>query len=122
MQLKREAKSKIGTDCLYRLKNKQQTLSDIVNFITTPVVFFRGVELTFFVNSFISCGMTSPNIIYASDFAIRKVSFNPHVDRLSVMNLRSPGSVARETISVKVKYRFPFSEPIQQSVRGNRVH
>ena len=85
-------------------------------------MFFRSVELTFFVNSFISCGMASPHIIDASDFAIRKVSFNPNKGRLSVMNLRSLGPVAGQPISVKVKYRIPFSEPIQRSVRGNLVH
>ena len=60
-------------------------------FLTKPVVFFRSVELTFFMNSFISCGMASPHITDASDFAIRKVSLNPNKGRLSVMNLRSPG-------------------------------
>ena len=78
-----------------------------------------SVELTFFVNSFISCGMASPHIIEALDFAIRKVSFNPNKGRLSVVNLRSPGPVAGQPISVKVKCRIPFSEPIQRSVRGN---
>ena len=34
------------------------------------------------------------------------------------MNLRSLGPVAGQTISVKVKCRIPFSEPIQGSVRG----
>ena len=58
------------------------------------VFFFRSVELTFFVNSFISCGMASPHITDASEFAIRKVSFNPNKGRLSVTNLKSPGSVA----------------------------
>ena len=57
-------------------------------FLTKPMVFFRSVELTFFVNSFISCGMASPHIIDASDFAIRKVSFNTNKGRLSVMNIR----------------------------------
>ena len=54
--------------------------------------FFGSVELTFFVNSFSSCGMASPHITDASDSAIRKVSFNPNKGRLSVMNLRSPGA------------------------------
>ena len=84
--------------------------------------FFRSVKLTFFVNSFISCGMVSPHIIEASDFAIRNVSFNQNKGRPSVMNLRSPGPVAGEPISVKVKCRIPFSEPIQRSVIGNLVH
>ena len=35
-------------------------------FLTKPMVFFRSVELTFFVNSFISCGMASPHIIDAN--------------------------------------------------------
>ena len=74
-----------------------------------------------FVNSFISCGMASPHIIDASDFAIRKVSFNPNKGRLSVMNLRSPGPIAGKPISVKVKCRIPFSEPIQRLVSGNLV-
>ena len=76
-----------------------------------PVMFFRSVELTFFVNSFISCGIGSPHIIETLNFAIRKVSFDPNKDRLSVMNLRSPGPVAVQPISVKVKCRIPFSEP-----------
>ena len=116
-------KSQIDASCLYWFQiKKKQTLSDIVFFLTKPVVFFRNVELTFFVNSFISCGMASPHIIDSSDFAIRKVSFNPNKGRLSVMNLRSPEPVAGQPISVKVKYRIPFSEPIQRSVRGNHVH
>ena len=41
--------------------------------------------------------------------------------RLSVMNLGSPGPVAGQTITVKVKCRIPFSEPIQGSVRGSLV-
>ena len=86
------------------------------------MVFFRSVELTFFVNSFISCGMGSPHIIDSSDFAIRNVSFNTNKGRLSVMNLRSQGPVAGQPISVKIKYRTPFSEPIQRPVRDNHVH
>ena len=86
------------------------------------MVFFRSVELTFFVNLFISRGMALPHIIDASDFAIRKVSFNPNEGRLFVMNLRLPGRVTGQPISVKVKCRIPFSEPIQRSVRGNLVH
>ena len=35
------------------------------------------------------------------------------------MNLRSPGSVTGQPISVKVKCRILFLEPIQRSVRGN---
>ena len=34
------------------------------------------------------------------------------------MSLRSLGPVAGQTITVKVKCRIPFSEPIQESVRG----
>ena len=86
------------------------------------VFFFRSVELTFFVNSFISCGMASSHIIDASEFAIRKVSFNQNKGRLSVTNLRSPGPEAGQPISVKVKCRIPFSEPIQRSVRGDIGH
>ena len=88
-------------------------LSDIVNFISKSVVFFKTVELNFFVNLFILCGTASPHIIGASDFTIRNDSFNPNKGRLSVMNLRSPGPVAGQTISVKVKYKIPFSEPIK---------
>ena len=73
------------------------------------------------MNSFFSGGMASPQIIDASDFAIRKVSFNPNKGRLAVMNLRLPGPVARQTITVKVKCRIPFSEPIQGLVRDSRV-
>ena len=62
-----------------------------------------GVQLNDFINSYISCGMTSPHIIGASYFAIRKVSFNPNKGRLSVMNFKSPGPVAGQTITVKVK-------------------
>ena len=72
------------------------------------MVFFKSVELTFFVNSFILCGMASPHIIDASDFAIRKVSFYPNKGRLSVMNLRSPGPVTGRSISVKVKCKILF--------------
>ena len=94
------------------------------------MVFFRSVELIFFVNSFISCGMASPHITDPSDFAIRKVSCSTNClnnGRLSIMNLRSPEPVAGQPISVKVKRRISFSdpqssEPIQRSVRGNLVH
>ena len=105
--------------------NEKQTLSDIVFFLNKACdvfFFFRRVELTFFVNSFISCCIGLPHIIDVSDVAIRKVSFTPNKDRLSVMNLRPPGPVAGQPISVKVKCRIPFSEPIQRSVRGNLVH
>ena len=37
------------------------------------------------------------------------------------MNLRSPGPVARRTITVKAKCRVPLSEPFQGSVRGSLV-
>ena len=76
-----------------------------------------GIQLNDFINSYISCGMAPPHIIGASNFAIRKVSYNPNKGRLSVMNLRSPGPVAGQTITVKVK----FSESIQGSVRGSLV-
>ena len=62
--------------------------------------------------------MASPHIIDALEISIRKVSFNSNKGRLSLMNLRSPGQL----ISAKEKYRIPFSEPIQWSVRGNLVH
>ena len=74
------------------------------------------------MNLFISCGMASPHIIGASEIAIRKVLFNPNKGRLSIANVRLPGPVAGQPISVKVKCRIPFSEPIQWSVRGNLVH
>ena len=70
------------------------------------MVFFGSVELTFFVNSFISCGIASPHIIDASDFAIRKVPFNPNKGRLSVMNLRSPGPVAGQPVKVSQTIQF----------------
>ena len=35
------------------------------------------------------------------------------------MNLRSPGPVAGQPISVNVKCRMPFSETIRRSVRSN---
>ena len=67
--------------------------TEMVNFISKPGVFFRGIQLNDFMNSYISCGMASPHIIGALDFAIKKVSFNPNKDRLSIMILRSPGPV-----------------------------
>ena len=101
---------------------KQQTPSkEMVNFISKLGVFFRGLQLNNFMNSYISCDMTPPHIIVKSDFAIRKVSFNTNKGRLSVMNLRSPGPAAGQTITVKVKCRIPFSEPIKGSVRGSLV-
>ena len=67
--------------------------------------------------------MASPHIIDASSgFAIGKVSFKLNKGRLSVMNLRSPGSVGGQMISVKVNCRIPFSEPIQRSVKGYLVN
>ena len=42
----------------------------MVNFISKPGVFFMGVQLNDFINSYISCGMAPPHIIGASDFAI----------------------------------------------------
>ena len=80
-----------------------------------------GIQLNGFINLYISCGMAPSHIIGASDFAIRKTFiYNPNKDKLSVMNLRSLGPVARQT-TVKVKCRIPFSEPIQGSVRGRLV-
>ena len=78
-----------------------------------------GVQLNDFINSYISCGLAPPHIIGASDFAIRKVSFI--TQRLFVMNLRSLGPVAGQTITVKVKCRIPFLQPIHGSVRGSLV-
>ena len=76
--------------------------NDIENFITKPVMFFRSEFVHFMWH------IASPHIIDASDFAIRKVFFNPNKSRLSVINLRSPGPVAGQTISVKLN----LSEPI----------
>ena len=100
-------KSQIDTSCLLLLLKKTDTGSETVNFISKPGVFFRSVELNDFMNSFISCGMASPHLIAASDFAIRKVSVNPNKGRLSIMNLKSLGPAARQTITVKVKCRIP---------------
>ena len=50
-------------------------MTEMVNFISKPGVFFMGIQLNDFINSFISCGIAPPHIIGASDFAIRKVSF-----------------------------------------------
>ena len=47
----------------------------MVNFISKPGVFFMGVQLNDFINSYISCGTASPQIRGVSDFAIRIVSF-----------------------------------------------
>ena len=81
----------------------------MVNFISKPGMFFMGVQLNDYINSYVSCGMTPPRIIGVSDFAIRKkkIISNPNKDRLSVMNLGWPGPVAGQTITVKVKCRIP---------------
>ena len=47
----------------------------MVNFISKHRVFFMGVQLNDFINSYISCGMAPPHIIGASNFAIGNVSF-----------------------------------------------
>ena len=47
----------------------------MVNFISKPGVFFMGIELNDFINSYISYGIAPPHVIGASDFAIKKVSF-----------------------------------------------
>ena len=71
-------KSQIRTDCLYRLPIEK---TDAVSyffffffFLNKACGFFGSVELTFFVNSFISCNMASPHLIDISDFAISKIS------------------------------------------------
>ena len=46
---------------------------EMVNFISKPGVFFRGVQLNDFMNSYISCGKPPPRIIGASDLATGKV-------------------------------------------------
>ena len=94
----------------------------MVNLISKTGVFFRGVELSVFMNSFISCGMALPHIIDTSDFVIRKDSVNPNKDRLSDMNLRSPGPVAGQTSTVKVVCRIHFSGPSQGSARDSLGH
>ena len=55
--------------------NKKTPATEMVFFISKPGVFFMGVQLDDFINSYFSCGMAPPDIIGASDFAIRKVSF-----------------------------------------------
>ena len=67
---------------------------------------FSSVELNNFMKSLISFDMASAHITDASDFAIRKVSFNPEKGRQSYMNLRSPGPEVRQTITVKVKISY----------------
>ena len=42
----------------------------MINFISKPGVFFRGVQLNGFMNLHISCGMAPPHIIGVSDLAI----------------------------------------------------
>ena len=90
--------------------------TEIVNFISKFGVFFRGVQLNGFMNLYISYGMAPPHSIGASGFAVRKISFNPNKGRLSIVNMRSPGAVARQTITVNVKCRILFSEPIQFTI------
>ena len=110
-------KSQIDTSYLFSIakKTNRRWIGNVTFYFKAWSV-FRGVELNNFMNSFISCGMASPQTIDASDFAIRKVSFNPNKGRVSVMNLRSPVPVAGQTITVKVKCTVPFSEPIKRSV------
>ena len=80
----------------------------MVNVISKPGV-LSWVYNNDFINSYISCGMAPPHITAASDFA--SFIYNPNKDRLSVMNLRSLGPVAGQTVTVKVNCRIPFSEP-----------
>ena len=47
----------------------------MVNFISMAGMFFMGLQLNDFINSYISCGMAPPHIIGASHFAFRKVTF-----------------------------------------------
>ena len=82
--------------------------SDIVNFISKPMVFFRSIKLNFFVNSFISCGMASPHIIDASDFAIRKVSFNPYRKQTICYELKIAGTSSLTDDFCKSKMQDPF--------------
>ena len=72
------------------------------------MVFSQECRTDFLCEFVHSCGMALPHITDASNFAIRNVSFNPNKDRLSVMNLRSPGPVAGQPISVNLKCSIPF--------------
>ena len=67
-------KFQADTSCFLRLQRKTPA-TEMVNFISKPGVFFMGIQLNGFINSYISCGMAPSHIIGASDFAIRKVSF-----------------------------------------------
>ena len=89
--------SQTDTSCLLRLWETQTPAIEMVNFISKSGVFFRGVQLNDFMNSYISCGKAPPRIIGASDLAIGKVWFNPNKGRLSIMNLTLPGPVARHS-------------------------
>ena len=77
------------------VRNKQMLATEMVNFMSKPEVFFRGVQLNDEFVHFIWHG-TAPN-----------------KSSLSVMNLRSPGPAAGQAVTVKVKCRLPFSEPVQ---------
>ena len=110
------------TRFVFNDSEKQQTpATEMVNFISKSGVLFQGCTTEWFYEFPHFTWYTPPHIIGASDFAVRKVSFNRNKGRLSVMNLRSPGLAAVQTITVKVKCKIPFSGPIQGSVRGSRV-
>ena len=64
------------------------------------------------MNSFISCGMALPHSIDASDFAIRKVSFNPTKLRQNIRyELKVVGISSRTDDYCKSKMQNPFAEP-----------
>ena len=48
----------------------------MVNFISKSGVFFGGVQLNDFLNSYNSCGMAPPHIIGASDFVKCSIPFS----------------------------------------------
>ena len=75
------------------------------------------VEMNNFMNSFLSFGMASPHITdgASSEFDMRKVSIKTDKSRLGRYELRSPGPVAEQTITIEVKFRIPFSESILRS-------
>ena len=77
--------------------------------------FFEECRTDFLCEFVHSCGMALPHITNVSDFAIRKVSFNPNKGRLSVIYLRSPGPIAEQPISVSVNCRFPFQSLFNSS-------
>ena len=108
----------MGTSCLYRLQIKKNRRCQKLYFFNKACGVFQECR-TDFLCEFVHVAwhrLTSLRlwISLLEMFQKRQI--------ISVMNLRSPGPVAGQPISVKVKCRIPFSEPIQRSVRGNLVH